>query len=322
MIISKTVKALIAAVVASVATLAFADYPAKPIKLIVPFAAAGSTDLVARRIMPKVSEILGQPIVIENRGGAGGMVGSEVAAKSAPDGYTLLMASSSHTSNPFVYKAMPFDTVKDFVSIAMLADLPGVLVAHAGVPVRNFREFVELAKKSPAPVTFGTSGSGTFSHLSIELLKIRASFPATHIPYKGSGVALNDLLAGVYHVKMDGYVSSVGHLKTGKLKALAVTTRERIPELPDVPTVAEQGVPGFETSFWMAIVAPAGTPAAIVAKLEKAFMEAVRDKEVTAKLAADGVRAIGGPAKQVDELIARELSEWPQVIKAAGIRQE
>jgi tripartite-type tricarboxylate transporter receptor subunit TctC len=319
---SRVVSAVLALALAGLPVFANAQYPTRAIRLVVPFAAAGSADLVARRIAPKVAELLGQQLVIENRGGAGGVVGSDIVAKSAPDGYTLLFASSSHTSNPSMYRKLPFDTVKDFVSIAMIGDLPGVLVAHPSVPAGNFREFVEFARKSPVPATFGSSGSGSFSQLSMELLKIRAGFAATHVPYKGSGMALNDLLAGVINVKMDGYVSSVGHIKAGKMKALAVTSRERIPELPEVPTIAEQGIPGFETTFWMAIVAPAGTPPAVVAKLEEAFVAALKDRTVREMLTSDGIRVIGAGARYVDEVIARELAQWPQVIKAAGLNQE
>jgi tripartite-type tricarboxylate transporter receptor subunit TctC len=314
--------AIVAIAACGLSAMAFGQYPNKPVRLVVPFPPAGSADIVARRIAPKILELLGQQLVIENRGGAGGVVGSSVVASSAPDGYTLLFASSSHTSNPSIYKKLPFDTEKAFVSIAMVADLPGLVVVHSSLPVNTFREFIEFAKKSSPPITYSTSGSGSFSHLSMELLKLRAGFPATHIPYKGAGPALIDIVGGVVQLKIDGYVSSIGHIKAGKLKPLAVTSLERIPQLPEVPTVAEQGFPGFQTSFWMAIVGPAGMPAAVVAKLEQAFVAATKDKEVVEKFANDGVRAISAPARDVDKLIARELAQWPPIVKNAGIVSE
>lgn len=318
----KLVGAIVAIAATGLCTMAQAQYPSKPVRLVVPFPPAGSADIVARRVAPKVSELLDQQMIIDNRGGAGGIVGTTMVANSTPDGYTLLFASSSHTSNPSIYKKLPYDTVKGFVSIAMVADLPGLVVVYPSIPVNTFREFVEFAKKSPTPIAYSSSGSGSFSHLSVELLKGRAGFPATHIPYKGAGPALVDLVAGVVQLKIDGYVSSIGFIKGGRLKPIAVTSLERIPQLPDVPTIAEQGFAGFQTSFWMAIVGPAGTPGTVMAKLEKTFVAALKDKVVVEKLTGDGVRAISAPASYVDNLIARELAQWPPIVKSAGIVSE
>jgi tripartite-type tricarboxylate transporter receptor subunit TctC len=312
-------KALVAATLLGSATLAHAAFPEKPIRLVVPFPPGGTTDVVARRIAPKVSEILGQTVVIENKGGAGGTIATDMVAKSPADGYTLIMATNSHTANPAIYKSLPFDTVKDFVSVAMIADTPGLIVVHPSVPAKNLTEFIELAKKSNPPITFGTAGAGTFPHLTAELLKARAGIEMTHIPYKGAGPAMVDLLAGVYQFKVDALPTAGGHVKAGKLKAYAVTSLERMPQLPDMPTVAELGYPGFESSFWMAILAPAGTPKEVVAKLEQAFIKALQDKEIADMLVAAGVRIIAKPASAVDELIARELKQWPPIVKKAGI---
>jgi tripartite-type tricarboxylate transporter receptor subunit TctC len=312
-------KALVAAALLGSATLAHAAFPEKPIRLVVPFPPGGTTDVVARRIAPKVGEILGQTVVIENKGGAGGTIATEMVAKSPADGYTLIMATNSHTANPAIYKSLPFDTVKDFVSVAMIADTPGLIVVHPSVPAKNLTEFIELAKKSNPPITFGTAGAGTFPHLTTELLKARAGIEMTHIPYKGAGPAMVDLLAGVYQFKVDALPTAGGHVKAGKLKAYAVTSSERMPQLPDMPTVAELGYPGFESSFWMAILAPAGTPKDVVAKLEQAFIKALQDKEIADMLVAAGVRIIAKPASAVDELIARELKQWPPIVKKAGI---
>jgi tripartite-type tricarboxylate transporter receptor subunit TctC len=312
-------KALVAAALLGGAALAHAAFPEKPIRLVVPFPPGGTTDVVARRIAPKVGEILGQPMLIENKGGAGGTIATDMVAKSPADGYTLIMATNSHTANPSIYKSLPFDTVKDFVSVAMIADTPGLVVVHPSVPANNLTEFIELAKKSNPPITFGTAGAGTFPHLTAELLKARAGIEMTHIPYKGAGPAMVDLLAGVYQFKVDALPTAGGHVKAGKLKALAITSLERMPQMPDMPTVAEQGYPGFESSFWMAILAPAGTPKDVVAKLEQAFIKALQDKELADTLVAAGVRIIAKPASAVDALIARELKQWPPIVKKAGI---
>jgi tripartite-type tricarboxylate transporter receptor subunit TctC len=312
-------KAFVAAALLGMTALANAAFPEKPVRLVVPFPPGGTTDVVARIIAPKVGEILGQPIIIENRGGAGGTIATDMVAKSPADGYTLIMATNSHTANPAIYRKLPFDTQKDFVSVAMIADTPGLLVVHPSVPVSNFKEFIELARKSNPPLTFGTAGAGTFPHLSIELLKSRAGIEMTHVPYKGAGPAMVDLIAGVYQVKVDALPTAGGHIKAGKLKLLAVTSLERMPQLPDVPSIAELGYPGYESTFWMAILAPAGTPKDVVSKLEQAFIKAMQDKVIADKLVTDGVRVIGKPASYVDELIARELAQWPPIVKKAGI---
>jgi tripartite-type tricarboxylate transporter receptor subunit TctC len=314
-----TLKALAAAALLGLAATANAAFPDKPIKLVVPFPPGGTTDVVARQIAPKVAEILGGSIIIENRGGAGGSIATDVVAKSPADGYTLLMATNSHTANPSIYKSLPFDTAKDFVSIALIGDSPGLFVVHPSVPANNLKEFVELAKKSRPPLTFGTAGAGTYPHLSAELFKVQAGVDMLHVPYKGAGPALIDLLAGVYTFKVEGAATGWKHVQAGKLKTFGVTSKERMPQMPDVPTIAEQGYPEYETNFWMAILAPAGTPKDVVAKLEGAFVKAMADPAVAAKLDAVSVRVIGKPASAADELIQRELRQWPPVVKKAGI---
>jgi tripartite-type tricarboxylate transporter receptor subunit TctC len=312
-------KALAGAALLGAAALAQAAYPERPIKLVVPFPPGGTTDVVARHLAPKVGEILGQPVIIENRGGAGGSIATEMVAKSPADGYTLIMATNSHTANPAIYKNLPFDTAKDFASIALIGDSPGLVLVHPSVPANNLKEFVALAKKANPPLTFGTAGAGTYPHLSAELFKDQAGIEMTHIPYKGAGPALVDLLAGVYTMKVEGITTGLSHVKAGKLKAFGITSKERMPLAPEIPTVAEQGYPEYETNFWMAILAPAGTPKDVVAKLEQAFLKALQDKEVAAKLDGLSVRVIAKPAKAVDELVARELKLWPPIVKKAGI---
>lgn len=312
-------KALATALALGSATLVQAAFPDKPIRLVVPFPPGGTTDVVARHVAPKVGEILGQPVVIENKGGAGGSIATEMVARSPADGYTLIMATNSHTANPAIYKNLAFDTAKDFASVALIGDSPGLFLVHPSVPANNLKEFVELAKKSKPPLTFGTAGAGTYPHLSAELFKDQAGVDMTHIPYKGAGPALIDLLAGVYTFKVEGITTGLAHVKAGKLKVFGITSRERMPLAPDIPTVAEQGYPNYETNFWMAILVPAGTPRDVVAKLEQAFIKALQDKEVAAKLDALSVRVMAKPASAVDELVARELKQWPPIVKKAGI---
>ena len=314
-----TLKALAGIALFATAVAAQAAFPDKPIKLIVPFPPGGTTDVVARQVVPKVGEILGTTVIIENKGGAGASIGTDLVAKSPPDGYTLLVATNSHTVNPFVYKSLPFDTSKDFVSVALMADTPGIFVVHPSVKANTLKEFVELAKKSDPKLTFGTAGAGTWPHLTTELFKERAKIDMVHIPYKGAGPAMNDLLGGVYTFKAEGIATGLQHVKAGKLKALAATSLERLPQLPDLPTVAEQGYPGYESVFWMAILAPAGTPADVVAKLEAAFLKALQDRDLAEKFQATGVRVIAKPGRELDKMIREELKTWPAIVKRAGI---
>ncbi len=311
-------KQLAAAVLAATAVLAQAAFPEKPIRLVVPFPPGGTTDVVARNVAPKVAEILGQPIVIENRGGAGASIGSDYVAKSAPDGYTLLMPTNSHTANPAIYKSLPYDTLKDFASIVLIGDNPGFFLVHPSVPANNIKEFVAAAKKAN-PVRVRQRGRGTYPHLSAELFKDQAGIDMVHVPYKGAGPALIDLIGGVYQFKVEGTTTGWQHVKAGKLKVLGISSRDRMPQYPDVPTVAEQGYPDYETTFWMGILAPAATPKDVVAKLEKAFLQALADKELAAKLDGLGVRVMAKPAAGLDELIQREIKQWPAIVKKAGI---
>jgi len=314
-----TLKVLAATCLLAFAGISQAAFPDKPIRLVVPFPPGGTTDVVARHVAPKAAEILGQQIIIENKGGAGASIGSDFVAKSPADGYTLLVATNSHTANPFIYKSLPYDTVKDFTSIALIGDNPGIFAVHPSVPANNLKEFVEYAKKANPPIGFGSAGAGTYPHLSAELFKVQAGIDMIHVPYKGAGPALIDLLGGVYQFKVEGSATAASHVRAGKLKAFGVTSKERIAAFPDMPTVAEQGYPEYETNFWMAILGPANMPKDVKDKLEAAFVKAIKDKEVAAKLDGLSVRVMGLPGKDVDALIARELKIWPPIIKKAGI---
>jgi tripartite-type tricarboxylate transporter receptor subunit TctC len=309
--------ALMLAAAALCASAKAGTFPDHPIRLVVPFSPGGSTDLVARLVGARLSQILGQSVIVENRAGAGGVIGSDNVAKSPADGYSLLMATTSHTANPSLYKKLPYDTQKDFVPIALIGDMPGLLVAHPSLPPNNFKEFIAYAKTHK--LSYGSAGTGTFPHLSMEMLKAAAGLDMTHIPYRGAAPALTDLVGGVYQVKVDAYITAAQYVKAGKLKLYAVTSLQRMPQLPDIPTVAESGYPGYESTYWLGIVAPAGVPADVRAKLEKAFDEAVHDKEVSAKLEASGTRPIGGTAADLNKLMNREFEQWPKIVEKAGI---
>jgi len=294
-------------------------FPERPIRLVVPFPPGASTDMVGRLVAAKVSGILGQNVIVENRAGAGGMIGSEHVATSAPDGYTLLMATTAHTANPSIYPRLPYDTRRDFVPIAMLGDMPGVLVAHPSVPPDTLAGFVAYAKTHK--LAYGSAGPGTFPHLSMERFRRAAGLDIQHIPYKGAAPALTDLVGGLYQVKMDAYISASGFIRSGRLKPYAVTSAQRMAQLPDVPTVAESGYPGFESIYWIGVVAPAGTPTDVRATLERAFIEAVHDETVSARLTESGTRPIGGSARELGECIDRELAQWPGTIAQANITE-
>jgi tripartite-type tricarboxylate transporter receptor subunit TctC len=312
--------ALMLAAMALCAPAQAGEFPDHPIRLVVPFSPGGSTDLVGRLVATKVSQILGQPVIVENRAGAGGVIGSDNVVKSPADGYSLLMATTSHTANPSIYKKLPYDTRKDFVPIALVGDMPGLLVAHPSLPPNNFKEFIDYAKAHK--LSYGSAGSGTFPHLSMELLKAAAGLDMTHIPYKGAAPALTDLVGGVYQVKIDAYITAANFVKAGKLKLYAVTSLQRMPQLPDIPTVAESGYPGYESTYWIGIVAPAGVPADVRKKLEQAFVAAVHDSGVAAKLQDSGTRPIGGTAADLDALMNREFQQWPGIIEKAGISEK
>ncbi|HTK02801.1 MAG TPA: tripartite tricarboxylate transporter substrate binding protein [Bordetella sp.] len=312
--------ALMLAAAALCASAHAGTFPDHSIRLVVPFSPGGSTDLVGRLVATKVSQILGQPVIVENRAGAGGVIGSDNVVKSPADGYSLLMATTSHTANPSIYKKLPYNTQKDFVPIALIGDMPGLLVANPSLPPNNFKEFIQYAKTHK--LSYGTAGSGTFPHLSMELLKAAAGLDMTHIPYKGAAPALTDLVGGVYDVKMDAYITAANFVKAGKLKLYAVSSLQRMPQLPDVPTIAESGYPGFESTYWIGIVAPAGVPADVRKKLEQAFTEAVHDKTVAAKLEDSGTRPIGGSAADLSALMDREFKQWPAIIRKAGISEQ
>ena len=295
---------------------AAAEWPAAPIHIFVPFTPGASTDVVLRTIAPKLSDLLGASVVIENRGGAGGLIATQAVAAAKPDGYTLLVVTTSFAAQPAIMNALPYDTVKDFAPIALLADLPGVLVINPALPVKTFAELLDYAKTHA--LTYGSAGVGTFPHLGIELLKSRAKIPLAQVPYRGATQALTDVIAGHVDLKLDAYVSAHGHISDGALRALAVSSLTRLPELPDVPTIAESGFPGFEATYWIGVVAPAAVPEEIRARLEQAFKESLTP-ENRALLAKNGVRSLGSGREALQSLVARELDQWRQLAKETDL---
>jgi tripartite-type tricarboxylate transporter receptor subunit TctC len=298
-----------------------AAYPSHPVRIVVPFPAGGTTDILARAIAQRYSEAFGQPFVVDNRPGAGGNLGAELVAKSAPDGYTLVMGTvGTHAINPNLYAKMPYDHVRDFAPVLLVAGVPNVLEVNPGLPVHTLAQFVSYAKAHPGELNFASSGSGTSIHLSAELFKTMAGVSMQHVPYKGSAPALQDLVGGQVQLMFDNLPSSLPLIKAGKLRAIAVTSAARAAALPGVPTIAESGYPGFEASSWFGLLAPAGTPAAVIAKLNAEGNRWLATPEAQAKLEAQGANGAGGTPADFAHHIALETAKWAKVVKESGAK--
>ena len=296
-------------------------YPSKPVKLVVPFPPGGSLDLAGRLIAQKLTEMWGQSVVVENKPGAGGNIGADYVAKSPPDGYTILLgALSTHAVNPSLYKSMPYDAAKDFAPITLIAITPNVLVVNASLPVNNVKEFLAYAKANSGKIAFGSGSNGSAGHLAGELFKVETGVDATHIPYKGGAPATQALLAGDTQFMFDNLANAMAQVKAGKLKALAVTTAQRSPLVPDLPTMAEAGLPGFDISTWYGLFAPAGTPAPVVAKWNSDVTRILTAPDVRAKLMADGADPSPDTPEQFAQMISRELAKYARIIKASGAK--
>lgn len=317
--LSGILPAVCVAVSALLPIAAHAAYPDRPIHVVVPFPPGGSTDVVTRAVSEEAAKILGQPIIIENRGGAGSMIGSNYVAKAAPDGYTLLVGQTAFAVNASLRKELPYDTIKDFTPIALMADHPGVFLAHVDKPYNTFEEFIEYAKANPGKVVYSSAGVGSWPHLSTQMLANVAGLDIMHVAYQGTGPAKADLIAGRIDVKIEAYATSKAMVDEGRLKILAVTGKERAPELPNLPTIAEKGYPGYETSYWIGLLGPAGVPADIVKTLEQAYMTASKSPAVSEKLAKMSIQARGLPAEDLDAHIKAEIAKWGGVIKESGM---
>ena len=297
-------------------------YPAKPIRLISPFPPGAVVDTLCRTLAVPLGELLGQPVVVENRTGAGGNIGMDIVAKAPADGYTIGMGSiGTHGINPSVYAAMPFDPVRDFVPITFVASNINVLVVHPSVPAQNVRELVAYAKANPGKLSYGSAGTGTSQHLAGELFKQVTGVEMTHVPYKGAGPAVSDLIAGQIPLMFADISASIGHIRAGKLRALGVTTRQRTPLL-DVPTVIEQGIADFDVNAWFGLMAPAGTPREIVARLNTDAAKALNQPAIRERLQGVGLNPAPGSPEQFSQFIHAELQRWAKVAKSVNIRAE
>ena len=296
-------------------------YPSKPIRLIVPFPASGATDLLARAIAQKVGTNMGQQIVVDNRPGAGGAIGSDMAAKAPADGYTLLIATTStHSIGPNINTHLPYNTETDFTPIGQVAVATNVLVVPNQLPVKNVKELIDYAKKHPGELNYASSGNGTVVHLTAEAFKAQAGVFITHIPYRGTALAVPDLISNKVQVLFDSIVSGMPHVKDGKLKALAVTSLKRSPLAPDLPTASESGLPGFESDTWFGIYGPKGLPADVVTRLNAEFNKAIQSQDVRDRLAKLGAEPVGGTPAQFAAMVKKDSARWGKLIKDRKIQ--
>jgi tripartite-type tricarboxylate transporter receptor subunit TctC len=303
------------------ATAARAEYPERPIRMIVPFPPGGVTDVVARVTAERLSADLGQQVIVENKAGAGSVIGSETVAKAAPDGYTILLTTPAHTINAAMRAAMPYDAEKDLVPVVIIGQVPMLLVSHPSLPVADFPGFVDHARKNPGKINVSHAGNGTLPHVTMELLMVKERMQVTNVPYRGAAPALADLVAGQVQAKLDTYATSAQFIADKRLKALAVTSRNRLKQLPEVATVRES-VPGVEGYLWMGIVAPAATPQPVLDKLANATRRAVEQPEVQARFDRDGVEPVGNTPAEFKAQIRREIGQWRDLAKQAEIKVE
>ena len=310
------------ALASPLAALADAAYPDKPMKFVVPYPPGGGTDVVARIVQQRLQAALGQSIVIENKGGAGGSLGTDIVAKAAPDGYTVLFTLSSHTINPAIFPKLPYDTLKDFEPVGLVASLPQLLAANMAVPVRSVADVVAQAKAAPDKFSFASVGNGSPGHLAGELMVLRTGAPMAHIPYRGGGPAVTDVMGGQVPLLWVSIPAAAAQVKAGKLRALAVSTTKRSPAFPDVPTMQEAGVADFEVDSWYAMLVPAKTPRAIIDRLNKALNTVLAEPAIRAQLLDQGADAVGGTPEALAKVIAAEVPKWVKLAKDANIKAD
>lgn len=297
-------------------------YPAKPVRLVVAFPAGGGIDTVTRLLAPKLTEALGQPMVIENRAGASGNIGTDYVAKSAPDGYTVLMAYASHASNAALFEKLPYDTVRDFQPVSMIGAVPHVILVNPSLPVKTVPEFVRLAKARPGEITYSSPGNGTPLHLATELFKVTSGIDIRHVPYKGAAPAMTSTMSGETQLTITTFVVATPLMKAGRLRGIAVASEKRVPAFPSLPTVAESGIKGTESNSWYGMLVPAGTPRPIVDRLHGALLKALAAPEVKARFAEQSVEIIGSKPEEFDKLIRDEIVKWSKVVKASGAKPD
>jgi tripartite-type tricarboxylate transporter receptor subunit TctC len=296
-------------------------YPAKPVRIIAPFAPGGGTDFIARLVAQKLTERLGQQVIVENKPGAGGNLGAEFAVKSPPDGYTLLLIAGSYTVNPSIYK-LSFDPVNDISPIVQLSQGPFVVAVHPSVPAKTLKELIDYARKEPDKLSYASAGAGSITHLASELFLDMAKIKMVHVPYKGTGPALNDTIAGNTQLIFGSVATSLQFIKSGRLRGLAVTTPQRIGAAPELPTLAEAGVPGYQVVLWHGLVGPKGLPVAVVQRINQAANDALKSKDVADLLATDGVAPAGGTPEQFRSVIKSDIERWSAVVKQANIKAD
>jgi len=320
---ARSILAALVGLAACAAVAADPAYPTRPLRFIVPFAPGGSTDTLARTLAQRLSDAFGHQVVVDNRSGGNGNIGTEIVARAAPDGHTIVLGYIANLGiGPSLYAKLPFDPVKDFAPVTLLAVAPNILVAHPSVPVKNVRELVVYAKANPQKVNYASAAVASLGHLAGELLNSSAGIQMQHVPYKGSGQAVIDLLAGQVQIMFSGMSSVMPHIKGGKLRPLAVTGAQRSPATPDVPTIAEAGYPGFEASAWYSVMAPAGTPKPVVMRLNGEILRALKIPEVKDRLENVGFEIVGSSPEQCGTYIRNEIAKWAKVVKASGIKAE
>lgn len=298
------------------------QYPTKPVRVIVPSSAGGGTDIVARSLTPELSKRLGQQFVVENRAGAGTMIGTDVAAKSPPDGYTLLMGLSTLAINSALYKKVPYDPVKDFAPITVAVSSGSIIVVHPSVPVKTVKELISFARARPGQMNYASAGTGTYPHMTMELFLSMAKLKMVHIPYKGTGPAMVDMLAGHTAVMAGTMVTTVPQIRAGRLRGLGITTTRRSEAAPDIPTIAEAGLPGFESVQWYGLLAPANTPRDIVNRLHGEMVKILQQPAIRKRFAADGADVVANTPDQFAAYIKAELAKWDKVARGAGIEKQ
>jgi tripartite-type tricarboxylate transporter receptor subunit TctC len=298
------------------------EWPTRPIRFILPFPPGGSTDILGRLIAERLSAGLGQPVVTENRGGAGGNVGAEAAARAAPDGYTFVLVAPSLAISPTLYSKINYDPVKDFAPVSLVATVPNVMITQASLPAQSLQEFIAYAKSKPGALNFGSGGAGTSNHLAGELFNIVAGTNLVHIPYKGVNLAMQDVLAGNVHLVFIGIPAAAPHIRSGKLRALAIVAQQRSGALPDVPTVAEAGMRDFEVTTWYGVLAPAGTPAPIIQRVNAELVKVMHSPELKDKLAGSGTEPRTSTPEEFAAYIKSEIAKWGEVIRKAGVKAD
>ncbi len=324
-VFKKSVQALAAigaaaALVAPMTASAEDKYPTRPIKLIVAYSPGGATDIVARLLAPPVEKRLGQPIVVDNKPGGGSNIGTAEAARAKPDGYTLLLATIAQSINPAVYSKLEYDTLKDFTPVVLTMSSPSILVVNPNMPVNNLKELIAWAKANPGKLSMASSGAGGSPHMAAELLKLRTGIDYLHVPYKGAGPAMRDVVAGVVTAGFKTATAAIPQIKAGKVRAIAVAAPKRLPQLPDLPTMAEAGLPNFNVASWNGLLAPAGTPQPIIDQLNKAFNEALKEPEIVAQFAKRAAEPEGGSPADFKKFLVEEMAVWKEVAQKTGLK--